>query len=102
MIGFRIKIVKAELDTYWYANHIGKEYWSYMDEDQKNYVIIQEGIINRANSEFQKTFKDFGDKVVIAEDCEVLRSSHIIVDITTTSKIMDVFVKDLHVDRKPN
>jgi hypothetical protein len=90
VIGFRIKIIGSAQETYWYNDHIDEEYWAYLDEDQKNYVIIPEGAINRANSEFKRTIKDFGDKVVIAEDCYVLKMSHIMVDTTTMSKIVDV------------
>jgi len=97
MIGYRIKIIKSLLDSYWYADHIGDEYWAYLDDDQ-NYVIVPEGTIQKVNSEFPKprTFRDFGDKVVITEDCKVLRNSYIIADITTTSRIVEVLVKDLY------
>lgn len=98
MIGYRIKIITSKLDSYWYADYIDKEYWAYLDDDQKNYVIIQEGIIYREQPDRNP---NFGDKVVISEDCEVVGSSHILVDIVTTQKIIDVFVKDLRVDRKP-
>lgn len=100
VIGFKIKIIKSGLNSYWYADHIDKEYWAYLDEDQKKYVIIPEGVIYKENSEYKRSFKDFGNKCVFEEDCEVLKSSHIIVDIVATSKIIDVAVKDLHVDRK--
>ena len=101
MIGYRIKIFKSGLDTYWYNNHIGKECWAFKDEDKKNYVVIQEGILYREDQENRYKNPNFGDKVVMSEDCVVIRSSHIIVDIVTTQKILDIFVKDLHIDRKP-
>ena len=82
MIGFKIKVLKSKLESYWYANNINREYWARLDDNQKDYVVIPDGIFHTHNAD------RFGDKCVIAEDCEVDESSHILVNTyTSTIKI---------------
>jgi len=96
MIGFKIKVLKSKLDSYWYANQINREYWARLDDNQKDYVVIPEGVFYRKNSMKQN---NFGDKCVIEEDCEVIDSSHIHINTNVSADIIDVYVKDLHVER---
>lgn len=99
VIGYRIKIIKSRLDSYWYAGSIGKEYWAYLDDNKRDYIIITEGIIYKDESGNLKQYKDYGKRCIVPEDCEVIRVSNIIVETSTTSKIIDTSVRDLHVDR---
>lgn len=82
MIGFKIKVLKSKMESYWYANNINREYWARLDDNQKDYVVIPDGIFHTHNAD------RFGDKCIISEDCEVEENSHILVNTyTSTIKI---------------
>jgi len=73
MKGFRIRIINAERETFWYANCIGNEYWATKESnvDGIEYIIIPEG--NMPSSP---------GKCVNEDDCEVLKQAHIEIVVT--------------------
>jgi hypothetical protein len=79
MNGFKIKVLRSKLDSYWYANHIRKEYWARLDENQKDFVIIPDGIFNTDNAD------KFGDRCVMAGDAEIDESSYTLLNTYTAA-----------------
>lgn len=66
MIIILVKIISARMPTYWYANHIGKEFFvtNHIDSDwNDNYKVIPVGIDN-----------DYGMCYIEKGDAEIIES----------------------------
>ena len=83
MIGFKIKVLKSKLESYWYANNINREYWARLDDNQRDYVIIPDGLLHTHN------LNSFGDRCIISEDCAVEENSHILLNAYTSAIKLD-------------
>lgn len=83
MKGFRIRITKAERETFWYANCIGNEYWATKEtpslgSNEVEYIIISEG----------RNLVSSGGKWVSEDDCEVIKQAHI--EIVSTTMVVEL------------
>jgi hypothetical protein len=80
MKGFRIRITKAERETFWYAKCIGNEYWAIKETnvDGIEYIIIPEG----------RNLSSSGGKWVSEYDCEVIKESRI--ELVSTTMVVEL------------
>ena len=84
MNGFRIQIIRAKLESYWYAGCTGNVYWALLDERENNhqdYKIIIEGVIPIAG---------LGAKWVDYDDCIVIKESHIAIESSVSVKVIEL------------
>lgn len=83
MHGYRIKLINAKLDSYWYAGHIGAEYWAILDHhcgEYTDYQIIFEGSIPHAGS---------CTRWVDYTDCCILSEANIKIETLVTVSVTD-------------
>lgn len=86
MRAYRIQIIKAKLQTYWYANHTGETYWASenlkknLTTDDMGYQIINEGLY---------TEKYDAVKWVNKDDCVVLKEADITVKKVTMVQVIE-------------
>lgn len=83
MKGYRIQIIKAKLDSYWYSTCTGNTYWAVLEEkdDHQDYRIIIEGIL---------PIEGLGKKYVDFDDAIVLKVSTISIDTSVTVKVIEI------------
>lgn len=83
MIGYRIQIIKAKLDSYWYASCTGNTYWAVLEakDQHQNYKVIVEGII---------PIEGLGTKYVDFDDAIVIKEATIKIDTSVTVKVIEV------------
>lgn len=83
MIGYRIQIIKAKLDSYWYASCTGNTYWAVLEakDGHQDYKVIIEGII---------PIEGLGKKWVDFDDVLVLKEATIKIDTSVTVKVIEV------------
>jgi len=81
MKGFKIRITKAEKETFWYANCIGNEYWTTKETniDGVEYIIIPEGrdVVSGGRRGW-----------VNEDDCEVIKKANI--EIVATIMVVEL------------
>lgn len=83
MKGYRIQIIKAKLDSYWYASHTGDTYWAVLEakDDHQDYKIIIEGIV---------PIEGLSTRYVDFDDAAVLKEATIKIDTSVTVKVIEI------------
>lgn len=84
MNGYRIQIIKAKLDSYWYAGATGNTYWAVKhnkDDTHQDFRIVEEGTILAEN---------IGAKYVDIDDCLILKETLIRIDTLVTVKVVEM------------
>jgi hypothetical protein len=84
MDGFRIQIIKAKLDSYWYAGCTGNVYWAVLHEREDNhqdYKVIVEGIV---------PLEGLGAKWVDFDDCIVIKEAKIAIETAVNVKVIEL------------
>jgi hypothetical protein len=88
MKGYKIKITKAALDSYWYASLIGYEFWAEERINlagEREYAIVVESINKYSLPTLSSTGKWVGEN-----DCEVLREAYIKIESVTTTTVVEI------------
>jgi hypothetical protein len=68
MKGYKIKVIQAKLDFYWYSTRIGEEFWSILEETSDSrlqYRVIIEGKVPENGNSTR--WVDFDDCVIVKE-----------------------------------
>ena len=84
MKGYRIKVIKSNLNTYWYAKHIGEEFWAVLAENidsSQDYKVILEGIT---------PLSGFGTKWINFDDCEIIKESEIQIESHVVVNVVEI------------
>lgn len=84
MLGYRIQIIKAKLDSYWYAKFIDAECWAIKHDTEDGYQdfqVIEEGII---------PIEGLGKKYIDINDVLVIKEATIRIDTEVTIKVIEI------------
>jgi hypothetical protein len=84
MKAFKVKINKANLESYWYSVFIGQEFWCYLEENLSGilqYKAILEGKIPEGGN---------CTKWINFDDCEVVKESYIRVETETFTTVVEI------------
>lgn len=83
MQGYRIQIIKAKLESYWYAAKTGEVYWAVINQkdEYQDYKVIIEGII---------PVEGLGTKYIDFDDVIVLKESIIRIDNSLNVKVVEL------------
>lgn len=84
MLGYRIQIIKAKLDSYWYASCTGNTYWAIKHDTEDGYQdfrAIEEGII---------PIGGLGKKYIDINDVLVIKEATIRIDTEVTIKVIEI------------
>lgn len=83
MQGYRIQIIKAKLDSYWYSTCTGNTYWAVLEAkgEHQDYNVIVEGIV---------PIEGLGKKYIDFDDAIVLKEATIKIDTSVTVKVIEL------------
>ena len=83
MKGYRVQIIKAKLDSYWYSSCTGNTYWAVLEAkgEHQDYKIIVEGVV---------PIEGLGTRWVDYEDVLVLKEATIKIDTSVTVKVVEI------------
>jgi len=84
MEGYRIKIIKSKMDSYWYAGLIDQQFWAVLvlnDNEEKEYKIVPEGAT---------PLPGFSTKTVAFDDCTVIKKSKIQIESNVVVTVIEI------------